>query len=323
MTITLSSIPRKSGTTFSAQFRVTDIRRRVDRFGRPFQSMKLVDITGQLPAYRWMCERSWRLDEMEAVSLKGRIREFNGEWIADILEITPLWTYIDAPENGIQLLPWTHCRKRDVLPRLQAIEDGICSAAMRGFLNSVFYDMEVIQGLIRGAASRDHHHHWPGGLLEHSIECAEWVAWIAGSPSWRRDIAVVGALLHDIGKIQACPLAATGAPDAFLIHHDARILELLAPHLRQFQRQWPDGAAALRYIWTWQHSYRRPQYPALIEAEIVRFADRLSAMGDIQRLAFRDAEEWQRFCKFGTYDKNGRAHSPVQTCWRPRLPIDV
>ena len=320
MKITITDIPRKPGTTFSAQFRVTGIRNHTDRFGRPYQKMRLVDITGQIPSFRWKIKGGWSLEELEAVQVEGRIRQFNGKWIVDILEISPLWADFEDPADALQLLPWSHCPKRDALPRLQAIADAVHTPAMRDFLNSVLADMDIACGLISATASWNHHHHWAGGLLEHSIECADWILKLESNPSWRRDIALIGALLHDIGKTQTCKLVANGAPDAYLINHDARTLEILAPHLRKLEQHWQDGAAALRYVWTWQQGFRRPQYPALIEAEIVRFVDRLSAIGDIQDLAFSGIEEWKRFSRFGDRDENGRPRGPTQQCWRPRPP---
>ena len=282
--------------------------------------MRLVDVTGQLSAFRWKCDGGWRLEEMEAVHVRGRIRQFNDEWIVDILEISPLWADFEDPSDTLQLVPWSHCRKPDFLPRLHDIADEIQTPAMRDFLNSVLGDMDIVRGFISATASRSHHHSWAGGLFQHSIECADWILRLDSKPSWRRDLALIGALFHDVGKTQTCRLVANGAPDAYLIEHDARTLEILAPHLRKLEQQWQDGAAALRYIWTWQHGFRRPQYPALVEAEIVRFVDRLSAIGDIQDLAFSGIEEWKRFSRFGERDKNGQARGPAQQCWRPRPP---
>lgn len=319
----ICDISKASGTTIEGEFRVLRIKERLDQFARPFLVFSLVDATGQIPAYWWRQSATATLQDLDGVRLVGKARPFNGRVHIDVHVLTPLWTEFVDPENAVRLLPASLCPKRATLARLQDIVDAFHTPAMKAFINSVYSDLDIAIPFLSASASGDHHHRGPGGLLEHSVECAEWVLKIDEKPSWRRDIALAGALLHDVGKIQSSKLVVNGAPDRFLIEHDLRTLEILAPHLKRLERTWVDGAAALRYIWTWQHGHRRPQYPALIEADVVRAVDRWSAMGDVMDLAFSGVEEWRRFANFGVRGQDGRMRGPVQRCWRPRPPADA
>lgn len=57
------------------------------------------------------------------------------------------------------------------------------------------------------AAKSGHHHGYTGGLLEHTIEVAEIALFLAKLPAnrdcTRQDLAVAGAMVHDVGKVLA------------------------------------------------------------------------------------------------------------------------
>lgn len=320
MKTTIDSIPREEGIQFEGEFRIRGIQERTDQHARPFVSFTITDISGEFPAYCWKTTNRWLLKELDVIRLEGRLREFDRRWLTDILTISPLWAEIEGPEDAIQLLPWAACPERKALARLRLAADEICTPEMREFVNLVFSDTEIVQPFISTGASKHHHHQKAGGLLLHSVECMEWILKLDPTPTPNRDIALAGALFHDVGKVVAYKRVANGPVDPYLVHHDARTLELLAAPLKQLESRWPDAATALRYIWTWQNMYRRPQYPALLEAEIVHFVDRLSAISDVHDLAFSGAEDWQRFVNFGAHDYDGTVHGPTTRCWRPRPP---
>ena len=60
-------------------------------------------------------------------------------------------------------------------------------------------------------AGKRYHHAYPHGLLEHSLSVAQAVGAISATfPGINRDVAVTGALLHDIGKLDAYETQANG-----------------------------------------------------------------------------------------------------------------
>jgi 3'-5' exoribonuclease len=76
---------------------------------------------------------------------------------------------------------------------------------LRGLLDAVLGPRTATWKLYRRApAAKLYHHAYLHGLLEHSLGVAQGVALLAGAfPGVDRDVAVTGALLHDVGKLEA------------------------------------------------------------------------------------------------------------------------
>ena len=99
-----------------------------------------------------------------------------------------------------------------------------------------------------------------------------------------REIAVVAALVHDVGKLYTL----AGTPEADirkrLVEHDGLTLELLAPALADLDAEWADAGLALRHILTAKSPgarYGIPERSAMAIA--VRCADRMSQELNLQR----------------------------------------
>lgn len=167
--------------------------------------------------------------------------------------------------------------------RLTRLHAGIATGCLKTFLRRVHADPAIALPFLTLPASRRHHHAYKHGLCLHSLEIAEHVQKMRQLPVALRDIATVGAYFHDVGKIRTLhpEAAATGACD---LDHDQLTLEVLAPHLRELERDDRKIASTLRFIWT-RHYDRRDRAPtdAQFALEIVRLADRMSAQ--MQRTA--------------------------------------
>ena len=76
---------------------------------------------------------------------------------------------------------------------------------LRGLLDAVFAPGTETWAHYRTApAAKRYHHPYRHGLLEHPLSVAQGVSAMAATfPGIDRDVAVTGALLHDIGKLEA------------------------------------------------------------------------------------------------------------------------
>lgn len=83
---------------------------------------------------------------------------------------------------------------------------------LRALLDRIFGEDSAIWALFRVApAAKRYHQAYQHGLLEHSLTVAQAVSAISATfPGIDRDVAVTGALIHDIGKLEAY----TTDPDA-------------------------------------------------------------------------------------------------------------
>lgn len=196
------------------------------------------------------------------------------------------------------LLPreWVAEEGLDAFDKLLGLLDRLQHEAMVAFVDQVFSDGAIAKHFLNISASRKHHHPTPGGLLNHSVECAEMVEEMGRrllSPH-ERDLAVVGALLHDIGKIRTLCPARSGTGAIHGVCQSALNLEVLAPYMPDLQTAWSSGANALRAILApARYSMQSGGWSPLLLTDVVRYIDRLSAGKDLRTRSFSDRPDWQ------------------------------
>jgi 3'-5' exoribonuclease len=138
-------------------------------------------------------------------------------------------------------------------------------------------------------AAKHYHQAYRHGLLEHSLTVAQSVSAISATfPGIDRDVAVTGALLHDIGKLDACEL---------LGYYRVRSL---IESLGEFP---PQTAQALLHIILSHHGsleHGSPVVPCTREATLVHMADNLGGrLGSFDRIerALPAGAEWSPWDK--------------------------
>ncbi len=123
-------------------------------------------------------------------------------------------------------------------------------------------------------------------------------------PGIDRDVAVTGALIHDIGKIEAYnddPLAIDLTDDGKLARRDPARLLPRAQRDRADRRLPPTLARAVLHIVLSHHGQLEngsPVVPATREATLVHAIDNLGGkLGSFDRLEkeLQDGETWSRF----------------------------
>jgi hypothetical protein len=168
------------------------------------------------------------------------------------------------------------------LDRLWAIISRITVPCLRTWLFNVFTKPQLAIPFVQVPASHQHHHSYPGGLLLHSVECAEWVERVAMDTLNDKEIALTTAtaLLHDMGKIETLRHTDVGR----MVDHQVLSLILMEPLLRDLQTQWPQGAHALRQMLSWSpQSGKFPKFPGVL---LVKMADQYSAALSARNMAF-------------------------------------
>lgn len=163
------------------------------------------------------------------------------------------------------------------LKRFSDIQGNIKSAALSTFINDVFNDKNTFKRFAMAPASVNHHHSETGGLLQHSLEVAESVYIQTMDDLDLQDIAVVAALLHDIGKIKMYTESGYLSKLGKLVNHDDLTLEICANALKALDTAWPDAALTLRHIWTCATPGARYGHSiASVLVHMVQAADRVS-----------------------------------------------
>jgi 3'-5' exoribonuclease len=260
-------------------------------------------------AYAWQehFESPVCVKDLDKVLVEGKIRVFNSCWLADITAIKDI---SEEAENPLQLIPFSLCPLSPLLERLRNIVAQISNDTLRGFIGWVFSDDSFVIPFISVPASRRHHHSAAGGLLEHSLECAEMVNRFSEFGQECCDLAVVGALFHDVGKTITLQRIGKFSPAGYALDHDAVTLEVMAPYLKRLDSVNSDLATALRYIWTWKNHKRGNIHPILTIVEAISAVDRISSALSVEEEAFKRSPNWQRFA---------RHEVGKSLFWRPRF----
>lgn len=306
--MTLSDLQLTPGSSFQIDCRIRYPRRRTANNGMKYLSFEIEDCSRSLKAYAWaeQCVMSAQIHDLDKVLISGKVREFNGNPLAAVKNIQSIKSVVTGAAN---LIPHSLSPEPQLLGRLSSLVSRIVNKPLRCFLDSVFSDDRFTLRFIRLPASRRHHHAEGGGLLKHSLECAEMVHNFRIFSPDMRELAAVGALLHDAGKVMTLH-SRKFSPEYVLLDHDALTLEVLAPHLRHLDSISRETATALRYLWSWRHSRRARVHPALIVAEAITAVDRISAGLDLEEEEFSGRPRWQTIM---------RSQVNGTMLWRPQL----
>jgi 3'-5' exoribonuclease len=212
--------------------------------------------------------------------------------------------------HALDLLPGAVCPVPFSVERLVKLIGQLSIAPLISFLTDVLCNPAYRDRYLTAPASRHAHHNWPGGLIEHSVEVARWVASFRAVPDTEREIGTAAALVHDIGKIRTLGRNAAPGDRIGLLRHEAPTLEMLSPALARLEARWPDGALAIRLLLA-AESERR-SFVDRVEQRVglvLRFADAYSAHRDKNRRAF-----------LADGKRCGLARFRQQRFWRPSLP---
>jgi 3'-5' exoribonuclease len=183
------------------------------------------------------------------------------------------------------------------------------SPHLRRLLGAIFAESSPTWVAFRAAPAAKHYHQaYRYGLLEHSLTVAQGVSATAATfGGIDRDMAVAGALVHDIGKLETYEMDETGEirmSDAGRLHGE---IALGYYRIRQVIEQL-DGfpshlEQALLHIILSHHGSLRfgsPVVPCTREATLVHMIDHLgSKLGSFDRVQndLPDGENWSAFDK--------------------------
>jgi 3'-5' exoribonuclease len=197
----------------------------------------------------------------------------------------------------------------------------IHNSHLQRLLNVVFGEGSPTWTDYRAAPAAKHYHQaYRHGLLEHSLTVAQAVSAISATfPGIDRDVAVTGALLHDIGKLEAYETSGEGIE----MSDQGRLYGEIALGYYRVRRAIDDldgfpsrTAQAVLHIILSHHgslAHGSPVVPCTREATLVHMIDNLGGrLGSFDRLekGLGNGEQWS------AYDKGigggaffaGRAH---------------
>jgi len=271
----MSTNAKKKGEPIDTEYRVISCGTQITQYQKPYLKYTLENAEGQVNAFAWGETEVPNIIGLEPIRVIGRIRRLDQTPVIDIIETESRW--LEGPESGTRLLPRSRCFTPEALDRLIQVYESIQSSHLKQFCDDAFSELDLGIPFLQLPASGSHHHAEPGGLLLHSVEVAELVSTNHMLSDHDRDIGIVAAIFHDVGKIRTL---SGKSKTGLYIDHELLTLELLAVPLKYLEQKHSREADELRYCWT---SRIPPMNQKLVTAaaRALKAADQSSARNGI------------------------------------------
>ncbi len=294
------------GTDLDQVLLVREVDRRSKRDGGEFLRLTLGDRSGQVVAMVWD-----DVADVAGLAAAGRPLRVIGRYVVHprygpqvnlrALQPAEPGTYdlddlLDGPPRAAEQM---EADLRQLIatvrqPHLQALLERLIGTRSGGW--AAFRD---------APAAKFYHQAYRHGLLEHCLTVGQAVSAISATfAGINRDVAVTGALLHDIGKLEAY----TTDPTNIEMTDDGRLQGEIALGYYRVRREIeeidgfpPTLAKELLHIILAHHGtheHGSPVLPATREATLVHMIDNLGGrLGSFDRLEkeLRDGERWSGF----------------------------
>jgi len=271
-----------------------------------FLSLTLGDQTGKIEAKLWdKAEEAFELFARgDIVEVSGEIKEFRG---TPEIHFSTYRVCLEGEFSPRDFLPVSPRDPQDMLAELQMLVKTVREPDLVRLLELFFNDPEWLELYCAAPAAKLNHQAYLGGLLEHSLNVARAASAIAPLyPRAGRDLLVVGAILHDLGKIEEYQY------NKIIDYTDeGRLLGHIVMGVRMLEKKiellpgFPDNLRLkLLHIITSHHGcyeWQSPKKPKFLEAALVHLLDLMDATADYFSQAMDDYSDsgsnwspWQR-----------------------------
>ena len=296
------------GQEVNSIFLVRERSRRQKRNGESFLKLQLADSSGVCEAVMWD-----GVDDVFEVCCSGTAVRVLGTFAVDrrygrSLTVRRLRAARPDEFDPADLADGPPVPVERMVEDLRSLVGTVQSAHLRELLGRFFSDgSERWQRWSSAPAAKFYHQAYPHGLLEHCLSVAQSVSAVSSTfPGIDRDVAVTGALLHDIGKIEAYATADDGIQmtDAGRLQGEIPLgYYMVRREIEQIPGFPAATAEAVLHIILSHHGtleHGSPVVPCTREATLVHFMDNLGGrLGSFDRLekTLGDGESWSGFDK--------------------------
>lgn len=250
--------------------------------GKPYLTLKLMDRGGEVEGRIWdrVEEFSTRFERDDFVRVGARASVYLGKMQLVVQELERL---ADSAIDPADFLPVSSRPVTEMVADLRRRVASLADPHLRGLMEAFLADDAFLADYSRAPAAKAMHHVYLGGLLEHSLAVATLAEDISHRyPGLNRDLLVVGALLHDVGKISELRYARSFEYTDIgkLIGHIVIGVELVEEKLRGLPDFPVETTVLLKHLLLSHHGqyeYGSPKRPKTLEAVILNFIDDLDS----------------------------------------------
>jgi 3'-5' exoribonuclease len=190
----------RPGQDLEGVFACTRKDRLTARTGTPYLAVELRDRTASVPAraFRDADVLAGRFERGDLVRVRGRVERFRDELqveIADIARVPP------GEADPASFLPVAYRDLDELDGFLEHLAGEVHDAQYSALLERLLGDERLRADWRRAPCTRDGHHAYLGGLLEHTVAVAQLAAETCQlHVRLNSDLLITAALVHDLGK---------------------------------------------------------------------------------------------------------------------------
>lgn len=288
----LKMIP--SGKQIWGKYLMLDKVERRTRDGKSVINLRLGDLSGEIDAVAWdNCAIAGILEVGKVVGVLGDTSTYNGR-----LQVTA------RRLKSLDEDPLPYQKSAVGMERLKLkFQDLIASLNdpyLKNLITRIFSD-SFQEEFFRAPAARRIHHQYAGGLLEHTVAVASLCRQTSSLyPELNQDLAVAGALLHDMGKVEELKFKAAAEYTAAgrMLGHIYIGSEMLAYHINQLRSEgepFPEQLELmLKHMILSHHGlleFGSPVKPLYPEAFLLHMMDNLDAKMHVFWNKIKDDED--------------------------------
>lgn len=195
----------RDNETLDGIYQVAEKQLRPNKNGNLYLQFVLCDKTGTLGGRLWNANEPhlYAFENGDYIRAEGSVQRFQGalQFIAKRL------TRIDPAtvENKKDYVRFAAIDVEKLRARLKELLRSLKNVPLLNLAECFLIDEEFMLRFERTPAGVKLHHAYPGGLLEHTVammELADRIAAFYGESVLDRDLLLLGAFLHDIGKTE-------------------------------------------------------------------------------------------------------------------------
>ncbi len=268
----------KDRDSINSVFMVKEKTLAMAKNGKPYMNLKFMDKSGEIDGKIWD-----NVDEMDKLFQKGDFVQIHGTasvYMGKMQLVAKKISRLEEDEIDLaDFVPVSPVPIPEMKAELLDIVASLTNRHLKSLMNAFLEDSAFIAAYSKAPAAKGMHHVYLGGLLEHSLSVARLVdAIIPLYKGINRDLLVVGALLHDIGKVAELSYerAFEYTDEGRLIGHISIGVEMLTERISTVPDFPKDLGMLLKHLLLSHHGqyeYGSPKRPKTVEATILHYLD--------------------------------------------------
>jgi 3'-5' exoribonuclease len=250
--------------------------------GKPYLTLKLMDKSGEVDAKVWdnADEVGSQFDRNDFLAVRAKASVYLGKMQLVLSDLKRV------PEDQVHLADFLPETERDISVMVQELQSLVASLRdpdLRRLMDSFFGDPQLMAQFRVAPAAKGMHHVYLGGLLEHSLSVAKLVdAIVPLYGNLNRDLLIVGALLHDVGKVREMTYVRSFdyTDEGKLLGHITIGVEMLQERIAALPGFPSELGMLLKHMLLSHHGqydYGSPKRPKTVEATILNYLDDLDS----------------------------------------------